>query len=1107
VEEVAVLLERALFGFASYGRVRFHHRSVIEYLTASCLQEMLNNGMSLKAVKRLLFAETAQGIYVVKPSMRPVAAWLGLSERSIFEEIRNREPNVLLDFGDPQSLTLLQKQECLVEFVGRYGTGEWRGLNAPYIQLHRFACPELGDLLIRLWNSGIENHEVRLLILDLFALVPVLRASDIAFNLATDNKKGYIERSSAVEILAKLNDGRLEGITNSMELSTDEWPDDLINRTIPTLFPKNISAARLCSILGRTSLSKNIGCGIDYYLSKTIEETEVSEDYLTEMMNGLVENIADSTEWRKDKWPHISSRKKHLPEILVSICLRLLEGESLSVGIIRSSVIALRVSGSVHNDDKPLGKLRKILSEGDVASRQIAFWSDYEFMQQHHSEGGPRSRFWEINHDGSIIIDEQKDEKWLLEDCSSLTTNLGKREVALEAALTYVVGGKDDLHNSIGKLKALVSDEPSLVARVDEFLKPAPVNASYKRMEKSYRKRTEQELRRKAKDRASWVLLCREIISNPGAAFSKERQYNTVWNIWRVLSQLEAREDALAWNRRFLENCFGKDIVDKIRSCMMKAWRTNNPTLRSERSTEEKNTYYLSWKMGLAAISAEAEDRDWVKKLTSDEVILALHYAPLEMSGFPFWLKDLIKQDSTKVEEILGHELESELDETADSHFHSGLLQDICNANSDIYRVFMPRLKEWFSKSHSRIRISENEDRVIDRLNRVVGLLLKNTDTAFESEIKSITSSNIDESNSLAFSRFWLGILMILDPQDATSKLENILKTIPPSKESEGVRLFAYLFDRFHSYGVAIDLSDNRFPPRLLLRLLQLAYKHVMPKEDNHHKGSYRPKMRDYAESARNSLLNALHDSNGVEGWNAKLELSKMPELKSFRDRTIFLATEKAAEEVDNPSINQIELVNLFRLQEIRPNTHNEIFSIMLDRIGDIEDSLHRDDSPREEWAKIDEEKIMRRALSREFRRMSNQTYNVDQEAVTADEKETDIRLRSCSADVEAVIELKLGDNRSGRDLRDTIRNQLVKKYMASDACRSGCLLVTVSKDRKWEHPDTKEYLGLGMLEKMLQQEAKTVAYEMGNMIQVSANVLDLRPRLTTESAKSLASI
>ena len=34
LNERKALLERPLFGFASYGRVRFHHRSVSEYLAA-----------------------------------------------------------------------------------------------------------------------------------------------------------------------------------------------------------------------------------------------------------------------------------------------------------------------------------------------------------------------------------------------------------------------------------------------------------------------------------------------------------------------------------------------------------------------------------------------------------------------------------------------------------------------------------------------------------------------------------------------------------------------------------------------------------------------------------------------------------------------------------------------------------------------------------------------------------------------------------------------------------------------------------------------------------------------------------------------------------------
>lgn len=145
----------------------------------------------------------------------------------------------------------------------------------------------------------------------------------------------------------------------------------------------------------------------------------------------------------------------------------------------------------------------------------------------------------------------------------------------------------------------------------------------------------------------------------------------------------------------------------------------------------------------------------------------------------------------------------------------------------------------------------------------------------------------------------------------------------------------------------------------------------------------------------------------------------------------------------------------------------------------------------------------MRREIARELRNTSNQAYTVDQEGATADEKETDIRLRATSSEQQAVVELKLGDKRTGRDLRNTIKDQLATKYMAPDACRSGCLLVTVNHSRGWEHPDSGENLDAAGLESMLQTEASRVTAEMGGVLRITARVLDLRPRLSTEANAS----
>ena len=67
--ERKALLERPLFGFASYGRVRFHHSSVAEYLAAERLRMLRHRGMPFRALKRLLFAQT-KGKTIVLPSKR-----------------------------------------------------------------------------------------------------------------------------------------------------------------------------------------------------------------------------------------------------------------------------------------------------------------------------------------------------------------------------------------------------------------------------------------------------------------------------------------------------------------------------------------------------------------------------------------------------------------------------------------------------------------------------------------------------------------------------------------------------------------------------------------------------------------------------------------------------------------------------------------------------------------------------------------------------------------------------------------------------------------------------------------------------------------------------
>jgi hypothetical protein len=198
--------------------------------------------------------------------------------------------------------------------------------------------------------------------------------------------------------------------------------------------------------------------------------------------------------------------------------------------------------------------------------------------------------------------------------------------------------------------------------------------------------------------------------------------------------------------------------------------------------------------------------------------------------------------------------------------------------------------------------------------------------------------------------------------------------------------------------------------------------------------------------------------------------------------------------------LREAEIVALDTYGEVPPATRDAIFSLMRDRLDDIEDLLLQDVSPRELWSTITDERVMRRELTRELRNSANHMYTVDQEGVTADEKETDIRMRATRSDQQAVIELKIGDKpRSASELRATLKDQLVNKYMAADSCRAGCLVITVNSNKTWSHPDKRKRLDFSDLLALLSDEVDRLSQGLSGAVRLKVKGFDLRPRLPTE--------
>ena len=152
---------------------------------------------------------------------------------------------------------------------------------------------------------------------------------------------------------------------------------------------------------------------------------------------------------------------------------------------------------------------------------------------------------------------------------------------------------------------------------------------------------------------------------------------------------------ASGWNRRFIEDQFGKETADRLRRILMNIWREDHPTLPSERPEDERSTYLVCWQLGLAALYAEAEDPSWATKLTEEEAKLAVRFAPIQLNGLPNWMESLVNVHPDAVDAILGNELSWELKRDSCAHDHPMLLQSISYTPEPIAKLFLPRLREW----------------------------------------------------------------------------------------------------------------------------------------------------------------------------------------------------------------------------------------------------------------------------------------------------------------------------------------------------------------------------------------------------------------------------
>jgi len=1087
------LLSRGLFDPATYGRVRFHHRSVQEYLGACRLNRLRQKGLSTKALFRFLFAKR-YGVHVVIPSTRPIATWLALWDASVRSEIMRREPEALLSEGDPETLTVEDRATLIRRFAEAYGHGGWRGLRIQNEELRRLAHPELSKAIRDIWGQGPSNSDVRDLLLSLISEGGIAGCVDIAERAANDVKFSDYERVIAVRgVLRGNRPDKVSKIARSICLHPKKWPDRVVFGVAADLFPEALSADDLLKLIEKRPEPQNSSSGFTWQVQEIARSIDIGSSAAKELTDKLAALIWKSRA-TEQKFYEISGRFDYLASGLAILCHRRLSDEkawATDRELVRACAIANRFGKDTSGIHEPRNQLRTDFGQKPEL-RAAAFWTEVTLMEELASPKTDWDRMYFAEHDGLVSHLTELDRSWL-ERAASDRTNRKHRAIALEA-LARLWSSRGRKKQEERWLINAVKDVPKLKRMAISLVQPRTETPEVRKLNQQALKHRRTKARLEKMRLADWRAWRSALKSEPAKAFSGAQVNQTLSNLYKWLSARPgAHHRYNVWDRTAIAIAFGEDIANRATSAFKQYWRTVRPALWTERALKDRNSTPWNWLYGICGIAAESSSPNWAGNLTRSDALAAARYSTLELNGFPTWLAALAKEHPSQVDAVIGTELTAQLS-FAFEYQHLPLLQDLTHAEVSVKHLFVPRCLSALMKWPATSANDEASMFGLHNLNQVLQILADAAPSTVYATIATECARRFTILPEGELALVWLRGLFRFDPESGAQKLQlGLTKVKREARSRRALELLASLFGNHGSVPLAI--ADPTTRAIVLKQLLIAAYRFVRPSDDKRHEGVYTPNARDHAESARNFLLQTLLDTPGPEARNAIIELADDPLFAHLPDRLRFLARKRAATDAEFDPVSAAEIVELEKKLEIPPSDRDGLFDVMTDRLDDLaHDVAHHDFTDRRTVRTIKTEPEMQRTLARRLEDMAKGAYIVIREEEVADAKKTDIRIASVRGNHRAAIEIKIADKRWGiSDFERALRNQLVGQYLRHKICKVGCLLLTYDGSKKyWQRQKTHERLSFQELISHLKGIAQRIAAKSGNEYRLSVIGLDL---------------
>jgi hypothetical protein len=1095
--EVRALLRRGIFDSATYGRIRFHHRRLTEYLAARWLARLVAHGLDLPTLEDLLFS-IVDGAKVMRPSLAPVCAWLMLGDEPWRLELRTLAidvaPELVFQDGDPDALPIADRRRALLQLAARYGQRRRFFVRLDPETMSRAADPQLAATVSKLIADAALCEDLRVDLLRLVAHGVLVECVDTAIDLiAADDTSEHLLSYAVMAVCdagSPLHKARLAEVAGQM----DAIPADVCAGICQALYPSTIDANTLVAILRKTGKVPSRTLDIDYLLAEHLKSERGNYDPVP-LVEGLTALVLTEP-WfdQETKRKSFSASFYWAARPLVVALSELLRPDRLDETAADTAARALGVLErfwgfvDVHLDVPK-----------DLAERLLVHWMvrrSYirdRLLEIGESKDREGLYLFQVFLGAHWVTADETDFDWLLADLAAQAGPL-ERTHALNLAVQYWFSHGRRL-TQLWRLWAALQGDWGLRRKLLGRPEIAPWrrltafwhrNVRYRLLSRSWWSLKLVEARFRVSDIADQLWLMTHL-----TGLRSGRHAGTLASLCQEARKVDQKGNHLAatgW--RALAGKRGRAVALAARQGCIRFWPTYTPAMPHESTNRFIENGLVVGLSGLATLWAE--NRLDVASFSRQDAERAARYAFGELNTFPEWFLALVEHWPDVARELLWSAIDHDWQRPEDGQpqFRELNRLDGDSAHATQLRALV------CDDLCERLLVDEppSFDVLVQALK--VAIRCQGLNRSRLAQLAAVRAAS--PGQDIARQVLWLNLLLQTDASLALDLLNDTLATNIQAGRLV-VELASALSGEDYSTGLRVENPDYLRASHLR-RLVPMIYRYVRPLQDiNRADGrAYRAGPRDHAQRYRHQLLSRLASDTDPAALSVLRELINEPDLFRERDWIRHLIDARAELAAEQPPWSCKNLQEFVQEHEHAPRTGYELFRLALARLRDIKHSVEKARvSARTDVRAGDPEDVLRSWLARELTSQSRDRYSVPQEEEIDLEKRPDLHLEAPGI-APLPVEIKWADGASygtANRLLERLENQLFGDYLRAAESRFGIFLIgqVGPKPRGWRHPDTGEYLDLDGLRGLLQSRADALVEARRDVDAVEVVAIDFR--------------